>query len=61
MVWALKEYQEVKWNWILYSRILNWIKGVVPLGQDPTQIKSNKPLIPEDKDKQISEFKPSLE
>jgi hypothetical protein len=38
MVWVLKGLQEAKWRRILCSRILNWVKGVVTLGPDPTQL-----------------------
>ena len=45
MAQVLKRQQEVKWSWILCSRILNWIKGVVTLGQDPTQLKLDPGLV----------------
>ena len=38
MAQVLKRQQEVKWSWILCSRIVNWTKGVMTLGQDPTQL-----------------------
>ena len=65
MAYILKGHEEVNWSWILWSRILNWIKGVVTLGQDPTQLclgpgMEVQAFNPKGKDKQISEFKASL-
>ena len=38
MVQRVKGHQEVERREILCSRIFNGIKGVVALGQDPTQL-----------------------
>lgn len=45
MIWVLKKHQDIRWSWILCSRILNWIKGVLTLGQDPTQLKLDPGLV----------------